>query len=189
MTPTPDTMDKTVAELMSEFNRLGLGIAVVGLGGRIETIIRTALAAQVQQGELVAYKDALNDPNERVREHAWRFESLADEIEKFDGYERTGYELQSDLYALANKVRALYASPQGVPEGMALVPMEPTPEMLGAAQDTPGMKAVNGFIAEGLNRYGRSRSPYTWPGGDSPLAQAWRAMLSALNQGQPKEPT
>lgn len=73
-----------------------------------------------------------------------------------------------------------------VPPGFALVPMEPTPEMVAAAGATPGMRAIDEAAAHTQVRRGRPISDEAVAEG-APLVQAYRAMLAAAPK--PKEQT
>jgi hypothetical protein len=73
------------------------------------------------------------------------------------------------------------ASPQAVPAGLKLVPIDPTPTMWNAAVNTPGIKSVNDLIASRAPRHN------LWDNANPPLMQAWRAMLAAAPQAAPVE--
>lgn len=65
----------------------------------------------------------------------------------------------------------------GAPAGFKLVPIEATPEMITAGGQTPGIRAIDG--ASQMHQLRGNPLPADAFATDSPLAQAWRAMLDA----------
>jgi hypothetical protein len=87
-------------------------------------------------------------------------------------------EMRAELQA------ARAASP--VPAGWKLVPVEPTEAMLRAAENTPGMMAVDKIVVSHQLRSTHNRVT-GWPGEGSPVVQAYKAMLAA-SPASPAQP-
>jgi hypothetical protein len=81
----------------------------------------------------------------------------------------------SDL--LLRVADALQARPASEPTGWKLVPIQPTAEMIEAAANTPGIKAIDASSSI-MQLRGNPLNPKDFETG-SPLQQSWRAMLAA----------
>lgn len=84
--------------------------------------------------------------------------------------------------------RAALAAPPAVlvePAGWKLVPIKATEAIFKAAQDTPGIKRVDGILAL---QQARGYPLNGWGEDGTPLEQAWAAMLAAAPSGVTKQP-